>query len=162
MHADSQAHVVVLGPGGGVHRTLDRERALERRRRLFEDGEDIVPAGGNLVATRRAHSGSHQAADIGEQGCVSILEAPEQLGRALRSVRRNVTWPFGSRRCGSSCALMKPMGMIPCFLAALSSRLRARSLAASSSKATWLKRARALRTCTASLIGRRRLPLESM
>src|SRR3954453_17231519 len=57
---------------------------------------------------------------------------------------------------------MKPIGMIPCFLAALKTRLRARSRAASSSKATWLNRARALRTCAASWIGRRRRPRESM
>ena len=78
------------------------------------------------------------------------------------SASRNVTWPVGSRRCGFSCALMKPIGMIPCFCAARSSRLRARSRASSSSNATWLKRDSALRTCEASLIGRRRLPLESM
>ena len=79
-----------------------------------------------------------------------------------RSVSRKVTWPVGSFFCGSSCALMKPIGMIPCFLAALSRRVRARSRAASSSKATWLKRASALRTWAASWIGSRRLPLESI
>src|SRR5918999_422803 len=78
------------------------------------------------------------------------------------SVSRKVIWPFGSFRCGSSCELMKPIGMIPCFLAALSRRLRARSRAASSSKCTWLKRASALRTCAASWMGRRRFPCESM
>src|SRR5262245_53265808 len=56
---------------------------------------------------------------------------------------------------------MKPMGTIPYFLAALRRRVRARSLAASSSKATWLKRAKALRTCDLSLIGRRFRPRES-
>src|SRR5439155_23361397 len=56
---------------------------------------------------------------------------------------------------------MKPMGTIPYFLAALRSLLRARSLAASSSNATWLKRASAFRTCGSSLIGSRRRPLES-
>src|SRR5687767_9271969 len=78
------------------------------------------------------------------------------------SVSRNVRLPFGSFRWGSSCELMKPIGMIPCFLAALSSRLRARSRAASSSKCTWLKRASAFRTCAASWMGRRRFPCESM
>src|SRR5262245_10623561 len=56
---------------------------------------------------------------------------------------------------------MKPIGTIPYFLAAPRRRLRARSRAASSSKATWLKRASALRTCDSSLIGRRLRPLES-
>src|SRR2546422_9947312 len=56
---------------------------------------------------------------------------------------------------------MKPMGTIPYFLAAVRSLLRARSLAASSPKATWLKRARAFRTCDSSLIGSRRRPRES-
>ena len=78
------------------------------------------------------------------------------------SVNKNVRWPFGSFRWGFSCALMKPMGMIPCFLAALSRRLRARSRASSSSNVTWLNRARALRTCAGSWIGRRRWPPESM
>jgi hypothetical protein len=78
------------------------------------------------------------------------------------SVSRKVTAPFGSFRCGCSCALTKPMGTIPCFLLALSSRMRALSRAPSSSKATWLNRARAFRTCAASWIGRRRLPRESM
>ena len=73
-----------------------------------------------------------------------------------------MTSPWGSFRFAFSCALMNPIGMIPCFFAALSSRLRARSRASSSSKATWLKRARALRTCDASWIGRRRRPRESI
>jgi hypothetical protein len=51
------------------------------------------------------------------------------------SVSRKVTAPFGSFRCGCSCALTKPMGTIPCFLVALSSRVRALSRASSSSKA---------------------------
>ena len=63
------------------------------------------------------------------------------------SVSRKVTAPFGSFRRGCSCALTKPMGTIPCFLLALSSRMRALSRAPSSSKATWLNRARAFRTC---------------
>jgi len=70
-------------------------------------------------------------------------------------------WPFGSLRCGCSCALTKPTGMMPCFMAALSRRLRARSRAPSSSNTTWLNRARAFRTCAASWIGRRRRPRES-
>ena len=45
-------------------------------------------------------------------------------------------WPFGSLRCGCSCALTNPTGMIPCFMAALSRRLRARSRAPSSSNTT--------------------------
>src|SRR3954454_20853426 len=57
---------------------------------------------------------------------------------------------------------MKPIGMIPCFLAARSSRLRARSRASSLSNTTWLKRASAFRTCDASWIGSRRRPRESM
>ena len=57
---------------------------------------------------------------------------------------------------------MNPIGTTPYFFAALSSRVRASSRAASSSNATWLNRARALRTCDASLIGRRRRPCESM
>src|SRR3954469_6848531 len=57
---------------------------------------------------------------------------------------------------------MKPIGMIPCFFAARSSRLRARSRASSLSNTTWLKRASAFRTCDASWIGSRRRPLESM
>ena len=71
-------------------------------------------------------------------------------------------WPVGSLRCGCSCALTKPTGMMPCFMAALSRRLRARSRASSSSNTTWLNRARAFRTCAASLIGKRRRPPESM
>src|SRR5512143_902383 len=56
---------------------------------------------------------------------------------------------------------MNPTGTILYLRAAVRSRLRARSLAASSSKATWLKRARAFRTCDLSLIGSRRRPFES-
>src|SRR5262244_2665895 len=56
---------------------------------------------------------------------------------------------------------MKPIGTMPYFLAAVSSRLRARSRAASSSKLVWLKRASALRTCASSWIGKRRRPFES-
>ena len=57
---------------------------------------------------------------------------------------------------------MNPIGTIPYFLAAPRSFLRARSRAASSSKATWVKRASAFRTCDSSLIGRRFRPFESM
>jgi hypothetical protein len=82
------------------------------------------------------------------------------------SVSRNVTVPVGSagRRDPDepSCRLMKPTGMMPNRLAALSSRCRARSRASSSSHATRSNRASALRTCASSLIGRRRAPVESM
>ncbi len=78
------------------------------------------------------------------------------------SVSRKVTSPVGSRRRCPSWEVMKPIGMMPCFLAARSRRLRARSRAASSSNATWPKRASAFRTCEASWIGSRRLPFESM
>ena len=57
---------------------------------------------------------------------------------------------------------MKPIGMMPCRLAARSSRLRARSRAASSSKVTWPNRASAFRTCAASWIGSSRRPCASM
>jgi hypothetical protein len=57
---------------------------------------------------------------------------------------------------------MKPTGTILYFLAAFRSRRRARSRAASFSKATWLKRASALRTCALSWIGSRRRPRASM
>src|SRR5439155_17920973 len=56
---------------------------------------------------------------------------------------------------------MKPTGTIPYFLAAPRSLVRALSRAASSSNATWLKRARAFRTCDSSLIGSRRRPRAS-
>jgi hypothetical protein len=56
---------------------------------------------------------------------------------------------------------MNPTGTMRYFFAAFSSRLRARSLAASLSKATWLNRARALRTWALSWIGKRRRPEES-
>ena len=42
---------------------------------------------------------------------------------------------------------MNPIGATPCFCAARSSRSRARSRAASSSKTTWLNRDSAFRTC---------------
>ncbi len=64
-------------------------------------------------------------------------------------------------RSESSWLAMKPSGTIPCFLAALSSRWRARSRAASSSNWTWLNRASAFRTWAASWIGSRRRPRES-
>jgi hypothetical protein len=80
MHADSQPHVDPAGPSAGVHRPLDRQRGLERRRGAFEHREDVVPPGGRLATTRRPHRGAHEAADIGEHGGVSIVKAPEQLG----------------------------------------------------------------------------------
>ena len=80
MQADPQAHVEPVGPSAGVHRALDRQRGLERRRRVFEDREYVVPTGGRLAPTGRPHRGAHQTPDIGEQGGVSLVEAPEQLG----------------------------------------------------------------------------------
>jgi hypothetical protein len=80
MHADSQPHVDPVGPSADVHRSLDRQRGLERRRGAFEHREDVVAPGGRLVTTGRPHRGAHQAADIGEQGRVSIVKATEQLG----------------------------------------------------------------------------------
>ena len=50
---------------------------------MFEDREDVVAAGGRLVTAGIPHRRAHQAADIGEQGGVAIVKAPEQLGRAL-------------------------------------------------------------------------------
>jgi hypothetical protein len=85
-----------------------------------------------------------------------VLEHREDVVAASSSVdpsisdSRNVMFPVGSFRCAWSCELMNPIGMIPCFFAARSNRLRARSRAASSSNATCPKRASALRTCEAS------------
>ena len=66
--------------------------------------------------------------------------------------------PRGDR----SCRVMKPTGMIPWRLAALSRRCRAASLAASDSNRTRSNRPSAARTWAASLIGKRRCPVESM
>jgi len=57
---------------------------------------------------------------------------------------------------------MKPIGTMPYFFAARSSRVRARTRACSSSNRIWLKRDRAFRTWASSLIGRLRRPRESM
>jgi hypothetical protein len=62
---------------------LDRHSGLERRRGLFEDGEELIRAGVDLAATGTPHRRAHQTTDIGEHGTVSIVEAPEQLGGAL-------------------------------------------------------------------------------
>ena len=35
------------------------------------------------MTTGLMHRGTHQAPDVGEQACVAIAEAPEQLDRAL-------------------------------------------------------------------------------
>ena len=67
-----------------------------------------------------------------------------------------------SRRSVRSCPVMKPTGTMRYFFAAFSSRLRAPSRAASSSKATRLNRARAFFTCALSWMGSRRRPRASM
>jgi hypothetical protein len=79
----SEPAVDPAGPGTRAHRPLDRQRGLERRRGLFEDGEELVRTGVHLVTTGISHRGAHQTADIREQGSVAIVEAPEQLGGAL-------------------------------------------------------------------------------
>ena len=162
MHADSQPHVDPVGPGGGVHRPLDRQRGLERRRGAFEDREDVVPTGGRLATAGRPHRGAHEAADIGKQGGVSIVKAAEQLGRAFEVGQQERDVAFGQLALRLQLRADETDGHMPCFIAALSRRLRARSRALSSSNTTWLNRARAFRTCAASLIGRRRRPRESM
>ena len=83
MQADPQSHVAPAGPGFRLHRPLDRERGRQCRGRGFEHREHIVPAGGHLVAAGRPHRGAHAAANVREQGGVLIVQAAEQLGRAL-------------------------------------------------------------------------------
>ena len=163
VQADSQPHVAPVGPTAGRASPAGSRarrpapsgarRTPRRRRRRAR-----TPRGRRPSASRRARGGGRRRA-AGRSG--RSRRASRSVEPSI-SVSRKVRWPVGSFRCGCSCALMKPMGMIPCFLAARSSRLRARSRAASSSNATWPKRARAFRTCAASLIGRRRRPLESM
>ena len=80
MQADSQPHVDPAGPSAVVHRPLDRQCGLERCGGALEHRKDVVPPGGRLATTGRPHGGAHQTADIGEQGSVSIVKAPEQLG----------------------------------------------------------------------------------
>ena len=116
------------------------------------------PRGRRPGARRRAPGGGRRRAARRSRP----PRRPSSSVEPSMSVSRNVTRPVGSLRCGFSCALTKPIGTIPCFFAALSSRVRARSRAASSSNTTWLNRARALRTRVASWIGRRRRPRESM
>jgi hypothetical protein len=57
---------------------------------------------------------------------------------------------------------MNPTGTMPYFFAAISSRRRAFSLAASSSNLIRSNRPSAARTCASSWIGSRRRPSESM
>jgi hypothetical protein len=81
--ADPHPHVNPVGPCIRAHRPLDRQRRIERRRSSFEGGEEVVRTSVHLATTSTPHRGAHQPADIGEQGSVSIVEAPEQLGGAL-------------------------------------------------------------------------------
>jgi len=76
--SDPHPHVDPVRPCTRAHRPLDRHRGLERRRGSFEDGEEVVRAGVPLATTGMPHRSAHQTADIGEQGSVSIVEAPEQ------------------------------------------------------------------------------------
>jgi len=88
-----------------------------------------------------------------------------------------VTKPVGSaaasmavaRICAAACLrsdaswpVMNPTGTMPYLRAAFSSRLRARSRAASFSNWTWVNRASAFRTCALSWIGSRRRPRASI
>jgi len=91
------------------------------------------------------------------------------------SVIRKVTVPRGrlatsvaGRRVSAcsrslrSCPSKNPIGTMPYFFAAASSRCRAFSRAASFSNDVWSNRDSAFRTCDASWIGRRRRPFASM
>ena len=86
------------------------------------------------------------------------------------SVSRNVSEPVGNveksgeraLRSDRICPSMNPTGTMPNRLAAFSRRRRARSRAASFSKATRSNRASAFRTWDSSWIGSDRLPAESM
>ena len=72
------------GQARAPHLALDRERGLDRRRRVLEHGEDVVSACGDLVAAGAAHGGPHQAANVGqERGVVGV-----EPRRAARSSPR--------------------------------------------------------------------------
>jgi hypothetical protein len=86
------------------------------------------------------------------------------------SLIRKVTVPVGSQAVSAARAVrslrswpvMNPTGTIPCFFAAVSRRLRARSRADGLSNATRSNRDNAARTCGSSWIGSRRCPAPSM
>ena len=127
-------------------RRRDRPAA---RRRVFEDRR----------ARRRSARGSRRRADATSavepsMSVISIVTKPDGscdgFARRAAALRSDCSWP-----------VMNPTGTIPNFLAAFSSRLRARSRARSSSNLTWPNRASALRTCASSWIGSRRRPRES-
>ena len=121
-----------IASAASSRRAPRRSREVGRRR-----GRHLAPA---AALDRRADQRR-----LGEQRAYSVAEAVEQPRGALDVLSRKVTWPVGSRRSGCSWALMKPIGMIPCFFAALSRRVRARSRGVLVLEGTWPKRARAFR-----------------
>ena len=145
-----------------VHRPLDRERASSAGGRSLEHREDVVPARGHLVPARAADRGPHQPADVASSGGVTVAEAAEQLGRALDVGQQEGDVAGGQLALRLQLRADEADRHDPVLLGRPSSRLRARSRAASSSNATWPNRASALRTCEASWIGSRRRPCESM
>ena len=50
---------------------------------MLEGGEEIVRARVDLATAGPSHGGAQEAADVGEQRRVSVVERPEQLRRAL-------------------------------------------------------------------------------
>ena len=158
MQADAQPHLAPAGPVRVAHPPLDRKRGLQSPVRSLEHREYVVAAGGHLVAAPVVEGRADEAADAPKQVGVGVVERREQPGGALDVGQQEGHVPG------------RQIPPLPAQLGAdeadrhdaLSRRLRAMSRAVSSSKATWPKRASALRTCEASWIGSRRLPAESM
>ena len=96
------------------------------------------------------HRGAHQTADIGEQGSVSIVEAPEQLGGALDIGQQEGDLAFRQLPLRLQLRADEADGHDPVLLGRPQQPGARTVRAPSSSNATWLNRERAFRTCAAS------------
>ncbi len=169
---DADPSLRTIGPRPLEELALDGDGGVEGGAGALEHREELVGPRLDGVPGRRHRRLLQQCPHVADQPAVLLTQPIDEARRVLdvghehgeeagREGGRFAGPALAEGSSESSWLAMNPRGTIPCFLAAVSSRFRACSRATSSSKWTWLNRARALRTWAASWIGSRRRPRES-
>jgi hypothetical protein len=98
MESGTNPDLEATGPGSLAHRALDAQGRLDRGAGALEDGEELVCAGVDLMATGPDHGVPDDAAHIVQQAAIAGTQSIQNRGRALDVGQQEGDRAGGQRR----------------------------------------------------------------